>query len=451
MLSLPCAAEPLIMGLSIAFTEPTFKRMLPLIVGAILTTGRHTVAALLRTMRGLVPGHWSNYHRVFSRAPWSSWTLARLLATAILKYIPTDQPVLVPMDDTTAQHRGNKVYGKGCHRDAVRSTHSHVVWLWGHNWVVLAIAVKFPFAKRPWALPVLAALYRPEELNRAEGRRHKTPAQLARQLAAALIHWFPERKFIFLGDGGYASHAMARFAHRHRRHATLISRFHADARLYDLPPAVAPGGRKKGRPRITGAKLPAPGAFVTTARRQRATVGWYGGSNRRVELVHANGQWYRPGEGLVPVRWVYTHDRQGTHRDDYIYSTDPTLDPAQIVSWFTSRWPIETTFQEVRAQVGFESTRQRTEDAVLRSGPSLLGLFSLVCLIFAEYRKDHSPRPAQSDWYSKSEPTFGDAIATVRRLFWQTTIFPQVGPREAFEKIPSQLRNLLLDYLSRAA
>ena len=452
MLSLPSAAEPLIVSLSVAFTEPTFNRIVPLVVGAILTPGRHTVTALLRTMRGLATGHWSDYHRVFSRAVWSPWALGRTLAAAILALIPPDQPVLVPMDDTTVQHRGKKVYGKGCHRDAVRSTHSLVVWRWGHKWVVLAIAVKFPFARCRWALPVLAALYRPEELNRQEGRRHKTPAHLARQLAAALIHWFPARKFIFLGDGGFASHDWASFAHRHRKHATLVARFHADACLYELPPTVKPNAKKKqGRPRVKGDKLPTPGERAAHAPRQRASVGWYGGSSRRVELVHGNGQWYRAGEGLVPVRWVYTHDIQGTHRDDYLYTTEPTLDPAQIVTWFTGRWPIETTFQEVRAQLGLETTRQRTEKSVLRTGPCLLGLFSVIALIYAAHRQDHSPRPASTDWYAKSEPTFADAVATVRRLFWQKTIFQQTGHDAAFEKIPSRLRNLLLDCLSRAA
>ncbi len=451
MLSLPSAAEPILMSFSVAFTEPTFRRMLALAVGAILTTGRHTVTAMLRTVGGLASGHCSDYHRVFSRAAWSPWRLARVLTGAILERLPADQPVLVPMDDTTAQHRGKKVYGKGCHRDAVRSTHSLTVWRWGHKWVVLAIAVKFPFLRRRWALPVLAALYRPQELNAKEGRRHKTPAQLARQLAAALIHWFPDRKFVFLGDGGFASHEWASFAHRHRRHATLIARFHADANLYELPPAVQSRAKKPGRPRVKGPKLPTPGEVVANARRRRATVSWYGGSARRVQLVHGNGQWYKAGEGLVPVRWVFTHDLERKHRDDYFYATDPRLDPAQIVSWFTGRWPIETTFQEMRAQLGFETTRQRTAKSVLRTGPCLLGLFSVIALIYAEYRKDHSPRLAQAAWYVKTAPTFGDAIATVRRLFWQKTIFQQDGHNDAFEKTPGRLRSLLLDCLCRAA
>ena len=60
------------------------------------------------------------------------------------------------------------MYGKGKHRDACRSTRSHTVWPWGHKWVVLAVCVALPFCPRPWALPVLTALYRPKELDAKE-------------------------------------------------------------------------------------------------------------------------------------------------------------------------------------------------------------------------------------------------------------------------------------------
>jgi len=448
MLSLPSAAKPFFMKLSVAFTRPTFQRIVPLCIGAILAIGPRTVTALLRIMRGFVPAHPSTYHRVFSRAVWSLWPLGKILAAAVLRHIPPDQPVLVPMDDTTAQHRGKKVYGKGCHYDAVRSSHGQVVWRWGHRWVVLAISVKFPFTSRRWALPVLAALYRPKDLDRAEGRRHKTAPDLARQLAATLIHWFPERKFLFFGDGGYASHELARFFHRHHRHATLVSRFHGDANLY-----APPGQRKRraGRPRIKGAKLAAPKAVVRRSRRTQAMVGWYGGGQRRVEWVSGTGHWYKGGKGLVPIRWVFVHDLDGTHRDEYFYTTDTALRAEQIITYFTARWPIETTFQEMRSHLGFETPRQRAARSVLRTGPCLLGLYSMICLIFAAHAQGHRIRLRATAWYAKTAPTFSDAIATVRRLFWSTTILGRSSHNDAFQKIPSRLRNLLLDHLSRAA
>ncbi|HUU91062.1 MAG TPA: transposase [Phycisphaerae bacterium] len=436
------------MSLSIAFTRPTFQRILPLIVGAILTLGRRTVTGVLRTLHGLAPGNSSTYHRVFSRAVWSLWPLGKVLATAILRLIPQDQPVLVPMDDTTTQHRGKKVYGKGRHHDAVRSTHTHVVWRWGHRWVVLAISVKFPFTSRRWALPVLAALYRPKELNLSEGHRHKTAPDLARQMMAVLIHWFPERRFVFLGDGGYASHELARSCHRHRTHATLVSRFHGDANLYAAPPQHK---ARQGRPRLKGAKLPTPQEVVRRTRRTKATVSWYGGGQRRLEWVSGTAYWYMAGHGLVPIRWVFVHDLQGTHRDEYFYTTDPTLSPEQVISFFTARWPIETTFQEVRAHLGFETTRQRVARSVLRTAPCLLGMYSLICLIFAEHVGRHRVRPAATSWYRKQELTFADAMVTVRRLLWEHSVFEKPPDHDAFDKLPARLRHLLLDQLSRAA
>jgi len=445
MFRLPQVAEPLLMSFSIAFTQPTFNRILPLLVGAVLTRGRRTITAILWTIRGLVPGHISDYHRVFSRAPWLLFPLGKVLAAAIIKLIPDDW-IVVAMDDTTAQHKGKKVYGKGCHHDAVRSTHTHVAYRWGHKWVVLAIVLRFPFGSRPWALPVLCALYRPRELNEQEGRRHKTPIMLARGLMCVLMRWFPDKKFIFLGDGGYASHELACFCHRHRRRATLVSRFYGDAALYDPPPKYKGGGR----PRVKGRKRRSPQDVVAKGRLRKATVDWYGATERDVKLKSGKGHWYKTGQGLVPVCWVFVRDDTGTRRDEYYYTTDPTLQAVRIVSLFTQRWPIETTFQEVREHLGFETPRQRVANSVLRTAPCLLGLFSIVSLIFAEHIDRHTVDLCHRPGYQKTEPTFTDAMATVRRLFWTQTVFQQPYFRKAFKKLPPKLRTTVLDYLTQA-
>lgn len=448
MLSLPKAAEPLISTFSIAFSRPTFQRVVVLMLGAILSLRRRTVTAILGVVGPLARGHWSDFHRVLCRASWSMWPLGKVLAALILECLPPDQPIVIPVDDTTPQHKGKRVYGKGRHHDAIRSTHSHTVWVYGHKWVVLTINVRFPFASRPWALPVLCALYRPVELNRAEGRRHKTPIRLTMQLVAALIHWFPERKFVLVGDGGYASHELARFCHRHRRHVTLVSRFHPQANLYDAP--SAPRSPRTGRPRLKGRKRAAPSAVVKQSKRKRFTVSWYGGQSRRVECVSEAAHWYKGGEGLVPVRWVYVHDVQGTHRDDYLYATEPTLRPDQIVSYFTARWSIEVTFQEVRAHLGFTTPRNWSAKSVLRTAPSLLGLFSIVSLIFARHIRDRRLECLGSRWYAKQQATFSDAISAVRRLCWES-ILKQSRYHASVTKLPTSLRRTLLDHLCRVA
>jgi DDE superfamily endonuclease len=448
MLRFPAAAEPLVSAFSVAFTRPTFQRMLVLILGAILSLRHRTVTGMLRAVGPLAKGHWSDFHRVLCRRVWSCRMLGNVLAAMVLELIPANQAVICPVDDTTQQHKGKHVYGKGCHHDACRSTHSHIVWVWGHKWVVLSINVKFAFASRAWALPVLCALYRPAELNSSQGRRHKTPIDLARQLMAMLIHWFPERKFILLGDGAYASHELARFCHRHRRHVTLVSRFHPHANLYEAPSLNH--RNKTGRPRTKGQRIAKPAGAVKNSKARRFTVNWYGGKTRHVGLIWGEGYWYKAADGLVPVRWVFAHDRSGTHRDEYFYSTDPTMPPDRIVSLYTGRWCIEVTFQEVRAHLGFATPRNWSAKSVLRTAPCLLGLFSVVSLIFNRQTRGQGTRPASFAWYAKTEPTFTEAMKCVRRLCW-TEVFQQSPKHAGLAKLSRPLRIMLLDRLSHPA
>jgi hypothetical protein len=183
---------------------------------------------------------------------------------------------------------------------------------------------------------------------------------------------------------------------------------------------------------------------------RRSTVTWYGGKTRRVELVSGAGQWYKGGAGLVPVRWVHVHDVQGTHRDEYLYTTDPALRPGPIVSLFTARWSIEVTFQEVRAHLDFTTPRNWSAKSVLRTAPGLLGLFSVVSLIFARHVGGRRLRLRGTPWYTKKEATFSDALCAVRRLCWET-VLKQSRNHAGVTKLPRRLRLTLLDHLSRAA
>src|SRR5262249_31195977 len=156
-----------------AFTSPTFDRFATLMAAALLTTGRRTVANLLRTLGPLVHGHRTSFQRVLSSASWSGLHLGLLLTRFLLHLLPAD-PILLVAADPVEGHRAKKVHGKARHRDRVRSTHSYTAWRYGHKWVVLAVLVRFPFATRPWALPVLVDLYRDAQDNRRRKRPHRT-------------------------------------------------------------------------------------------------------------------------------------------------------------------------------------------------------------------------------------------------------------------------------------
>jgi hypothetical protein len=443
---LPPEALPLLAALAPAFTQPTYRRFVTLLLAAVLTTGRRTVANLLRTLGGLAPGHRTGYQRVLSRAPWSALNLGCALAGFLLAHLVPDGVVVLVGDDTVDGHPGKKVYGKARHRDPVRSTHSLTAWRYGHKWVVLAVLVHFPFATRPWALPILVDLYRSKEDDRRRKRPHRTQAQLMCRLLRLVLIRFPGRSFVFVGGAGYGTHEVARFCHRHRGRLALVSKLHPEANLFDPPPPY----KGNGRPPVKGPRRPKPREAVSAARRhKRLTVAWYGGGTRRVGTITGDGHWYKSGNGLVPIRWVFVRDRDGTHRDEYFFTTDPAIDAAMVSAHYTSRWNIETTFQELRCHLGLETTRGWCRNTVLRAAPCLFGLYSVVAVLY--HALPEEKRSGGVDWPGKATATFSDAVTVVRRWLWCECVFPQAGCAEGLQKLPEPLRQVLLAALAPAA
>jgi hypothetical protein len=436
---LPAPVHAVFEPLAPALTRPTYHRFVLLALAAILTVGGRTVANLLRLLGALAPGHSSSYHRLLSHRRWPSRRLARRYIAAVLARFAPHGPVALAGDDTGTEHPGAQVYGKGCHRDPVRSTHGFTAYRWGHKWVVLALLVGFRFCRRRWALPLMVALNRPAEKQKQKQkesspkpkpqRAHKTPVELLGQMLRILMRWFPDRTFACAADGNYAAHELAELAAAHPRRLTFVSQFDDNANLFEPPPPYA----GQGRPRVKGKELPKPAQVVReTPKPAVLTVAWYGGERRRVEVVTGSGWWYQSGRPLIQVRGVFVRDRTGTHRDEYFFTTDVMMSPQAVIETYTGRWSIETTFQEARSYLGLETTRGWSRNTVLRAEPSLFALYTVVAWLDAELPARY--RLVRGlDWLGKSDVTFSDAITAVRRWLWVEGIFAPTGHREIFE------------------
>src|SRR5438128_11611942 len=97
---LPVEAQPLLAVLLPHFTRPTAARFVVLTAAAILTTGRRTVANLLRTLGGLARGHDASYRRVLSAARWSGLQLGCALTRHLLTHLVPTGPVSLVGHDT---------------------------------------------------------------------------------------------------------------------------------------------------------------------------------------------------------------------------------------------------------------------------------------------------------------------------------------------------------------
>ena len=168
-----------------------------------------------------------------------------------------------------------------------------------------------------------------------------------------------------------------------------------------------------------------------------------------METATGTGHWFKSGHGLVPIRWTFVRDLDGTHRDEYFFSTDPAMAVAAIVAHYTGRWNIETTFQEARCCLGLETTRGWCRRTVLRAAPCLFGLYSVVAVLY--HALPEAKRTGAIRWPGKATVTFSDALGSVRRWLWGEWVFLQAGYGGGLEELPAPLREVLLMALAPAA
>ena len=131
------------------FTAPTWRRVLVLLIGAVLSPGRRTVAAALRVTGLDQDPHFTNYHRVLNFSRWSSRRAARcpfrLLVSTFVR------PVIIGLDDALERRWGAKIAARGIYRDPTRSSHGHFVKASGLRWLSVMILPEIAWARRVWA------------------------------------------------------------------------------------------------------------------------------------------------------------------------------------------------------------------------------------------------------------------------------------------------------------
>jgi hypothetical protein len=436
------------------FSKRVWPHVQVLLAGTILAPGKRTVASALRAVGLQEERCFCRYHRVLSRAVWSSREASRLLLESLVEAFAPDGPLVVGVDETLERRRGKNITAKGIYRDPVRSSREHFVKTSALRWVCVVLLAEVPWASRVWALPFLSALAPSERYAKEAGQRHKPLTEWAWQLLLLVRRWYPEREIVAVADSTYASLKLLERCRKLRNPITFITRLRLDAALYEPAPPRYPG--QMGRPRLKGERLPNLAVVAedpTTVWRPITVASWYGSAERTVEIVSDSAIWYSTGLPAVPVRWVLIRDPQGEFKTQALLSTDLATKPEQIIKWFVRRWQMEATFQEVRQRLGFETQRQWSEKAIRRTAPALLAVFSVLTLFaHRQIAQEGSPTIRRAAWYDKSRPTFSDALALVRKELWaQEETFCASPRQEETVKVPRAFVERLTDAVCYAA
>jgi hypothetical protein len=435
------------------FSKRVWQHVRLLLAGAMLAPGKRTVASALRAVGLQEERRFCHYHRVLSRASWSSREVGRVLLELLVEAFVPEGPLVLGVDETLERRRGKRIAAKGIYRDPVRSSREHFVKTSGLRWVCLTLLAPIPWASRVWALPFLSTLAYSERYAKEHGKRHKKLTEWAWQLLLLVRRWYPERQIVAVADRTYASLKLLERCRKLRNPITFITRLRLDAALYEPAPPRRPG--QMGRPRLKGERLPNLSIIAedpSTVWTPIKIASWYGSAERTVEIVSDTAIWHSTGLPAVPLRWVLIRDPQGGFKTQALLCTDLNADPKQIISWFVRRWQMEATFQEVRQRLGFETQRHWSEMAIHRTAPALLGLFSVVTLFAHQHMAKSIDTVRQTAWYRKSNPTFSDALALVRRRLWaQEATFCGSPEETETVKVPRAFMERLTEAVCYAA
>lgn len=425
MITLPVTIMAVLEVFAPVFSERIWDWVQILVVGAILTPGKRTVTSCLRAVGLQKDKQFQNYHRVLNRVGWSSLEVSQRLFALLMKIVVKDQVLVLGADETLERRRGVKIPHLGCFRDAARSSKNNKVKSYGLRWVSMMILSQMPWSQRIWALPFLTVLAPGVNSDEQAERRHKTSIDWIRQMICQVRQWLPDHPTVMVVDGALISLELGLRCQQFDHPVALVSRLQHNARLFELPPANRP--KQRGQKPTVGKRYPLLKQLIAdpdTAWQDIEVTG-YGGKLKTIKVVSQVALWYTYGKPRLKGRAVWVYDPSGQWESSVLFATDPTLTAQEVIEFFVMRWNVEVTFEEVRAHLGFETQRQWSPLAILRSSPALLGLYSLVMLLAQHLLQGDPPPVRTSAWYCKTHVTFSDVLAFVRQQLWHHTQFPR--------------------------
>jgi hypothetical protein len=239
--------------------------------------------------------------------------------------------------------------------------------------------------------------------------------ELAAQMMAELADSLPEASFVLCGDGAYAT-----LAGMELERTAVVSRMCRDAALYGPPPERS---GKAGRPRKRGERLDTPAKFSKRLKDkdfEKVECEWRG---RKVNKLVWSKEvlWYRVNPDAM-VRLVIVRDPAGHEPDDYFFSSDVSMTPAEIVSVYAGRWGVEISFRDAKQLVGGQEPQSWQQVGPKRAAGLSFWLYSAVWVWYIQTSGDQ-PSFTVQPWYpDKTTPSFTDAMAELRRTLWRERI-----------------------------
>jgi hypothetical protein len=112
MRTLPTTMIQVLAPFAPLFSKSVFEHVQLLLAGAILAPGKRTVASALRAVGLEHERRFCRYHRVLSRAVWSSREVSGVLLGLLVEAFVLEGPLVLGIDETLERRRGRRFVPK---------------------------------------------------------------------------------------------------------------------------------------------------------------------------------------------------------------------------------------------------------------------------------------------------------------------------------------------------
>lgn len=366
----------IIFNFRLAFSKRSWPYLCATAIPWLIQSGQRHIRRLCHGAE--LRRHEAGFYRFFSHFKFRPEVFFKSLLLLIIQSFQLTK-LLIAVDDTLCPKWGRHIFGTAPFWDHVKRPRAG--YIWGHNWVVLAVVVEL-FGV-PVALPFWVSLYRPKK-NCPEAD-FRTKLELTIEALRKVQTWISLKIFL-VADGAYNNQETLRPLKA--MNISLTSRLRFDAVLRKSLPQRK-RRKKRGRKPKYGRRLPTLTAMAQSNRGwKRIRVKIYG---KLVSLNYKSFVAWWPKASLQ-LRVVIVRDPSRRRKPTYLSSTELDLSPRGIIQRFSWRWPIEQLFADVKAWLGLDSAEVRSPKSVLRHA---IFAFALVAWVRVWAQKhliqDHNP------------------------------------------------------------
>jgi hypothetical protein len=378
----------------------TWVRVVSVLLGLLLATGRRTVSASL-LVRGRRSEPWAPDYLAFSRAPWNVDDLFDGVVDAAIdtheRFCPGSGYLLVAVDDTTLAKTGKTIAAARWQRDPM-SPPFHLNLRWGLRYVHLAMilplqrvgkeprAVSIDFApapavKKPGKKATGEEVTQYKETKKQQNLSSIAVARMAHLRAHLDATGHRARLMLMLGDGSYTNrNVLQNLPER----VEYLGRTRGDLALYAPAPA---GGRK-----VYGDRLPTPNAMRQDVQHPWTSAElYYAGKQRTVRFKERNHVLWRTGGQrrhlrlLIVAPTPYRAPGRGRRRmyyrePAYLLTTDLTTPAEQLIQDYLTRWQIEVEHRDLKTGLGVGQAQVWNDQSVARLHTAHVAMWSMVKL-----------------------------------------------------------------------